>query len=70
MSGKVWDCLISSWTTTHLGINPVKGGKPPKESRAKNLVKSKIGLLKNINCDNIKQFWLLNKITTDLEIKV
>lgn len=25
-------CLVSSWRIIHLGMNPVKGGRPPRES--------------------------------------
>lgn len=28
--------LFNSWIINHLGINPVKGGSPPKENRATN----------------------------------
>ena len=26
-------CLVSSWIISHLGRNPVKGGRPARESR-------------------------------------
>lgn len=26
-------CLVSSWRISHFGANPVRGGRPPRESR-------------------------------------
>jgi len=28
-------CLDSSWRISHLGINPVRGGSPPRENKSR-----------------------------------
>lgn len=37
-------CLASSCKINHFGINPVRGGRPPSESKTRAVVVAKIGL--------------------------
>lgn len=37
-------CLASSCKINHFGMNPVRGGKPPRESRTRAVVVAKTGL--------------------------
>lgn len=43
----VWasPCLESSWRISHLGKNPVKGGRPPRERRIRGVREAKTGAL-------------------------
>ena len=35
MAVKARSCLASSWRISHFGINPVSGGRPPRESKTR-----------------------------------
>lgn len=55
------DCLliVKYWITNHLGINPKKGGNPPKESMFKNRDNFKI--FESINIENSWFIWMILK---------
>ena len=43
MNVNIYWLLITNWLiTNHLGINPIKGGKPPKDKKFNNKVNFKI----------------------------
>ena len=37
-------CFVSSWRINHLGMNPVRGGRPPRESRTSGIRAVRIGV--------------------------
>lgn len=41
--GNPW--LVTSWRISHLGMNPVSGGKPPKERRIRQASAVRVGAL-------------------------
>lgn len=38
-------CLVISWRISHLGMNPVRGGSPPKERRVRGAIAVRAGAL-------------------------
>lgn len=36
--------MVSSWRISHLGINPVRGGRPPRERRMKGAKRVRTGI--------------------------
>lgn len=38
-------CLVSSWIMSHLGRNPVSGGRPARESKVRSSIAFKGGVL-------------------------
>lgn len=38
-------CLVSSWRISHLGINPVRGGRPPRDRRIRGVRAVRAGVL-------------------------
>lgn len=49
-------CLVSSWMISHLGRNPVRGGRPARDSRVRSSIAFKDGTLVHavIRVDSLK----------------
>ena len=45
MAVRVKFCLVSSCKISHFGINPVKGGSPPRDRRTSGVAVVRIGAL-------------------------
>lgn len=45
MAAGAMSCLVSSWIMSHLGRNPVRGGRPARESRVISSIAFKDGTL-------------------------
>lgn len=60
-----WLFIVNDWITSHLGKNPKKGGRPPKESKLKNK-KNFIVFEWKINVNS----WLIWEILNILNIKI
>lgn len=41
---KVKFCLVSSMRISHFGRNPVKGGRPPRDSRVRGVMAKRMGV--------------------------
>lgn len=51
-------CLVSSWMISHLGRNPVNGGRPARESRVSRSIALSDGILAHvvIRTDSLSTF--------------
>ena len=43
MASRGSSCFVSSWTISHLGPNPVRGGRPPRDNRRRVAIPVRVG---------------------------
>lgn len=41
-------CFVNSWRISHFGINPVRGGNPPRDNRTRGVEIVRIGILAHV----------------------
>lgn len=54
-------CLVNSCKISHFGINPVRGGRPPNDSRTRGIRDVRMGVLAHDVAKELIVVVLLNK---------